>query len=92
MLAECKAVLEDNLKVSSEILDRFVAEAVISATDKMIIMHDLTHEGKVKRLLLKMDGHGDEAVVILIDCLKNSENRLEKDLGNTLATALANRE
>ena len=53
-----------------------------------MIEQDLTNEGKVKRLLLMMDGHGDKAVLILIDYLKSSENYLENQLGNKLQAEL----
>ena len=88
VLSECEMILENYLKVTSQLLDKFVAAEFMSAPDKKMIEQDLTNEGKVKRLLLMMDGHGDKAVLILIDYLKSSENDLENQLGNKLQAEL----
>ena len=92
MLSKLKIELDDNLKVSREMLDKFVSGEVISKGDKSKILRDDTPKGQAKRLLLQMDSHGDKAVKILIDFLESSDNRFDNQMGHILAAELAKRQ
>ena len=92
MLSKLKTRLEENLEVSSEMLDMFFTGEVISKDDKSTILQDVTSKGKAKRLLFQMDSHGDTAVEILIDFLESSDNRFDNQMGHSLAAELAKRQ
>ena len=85
LLAKCQTPLEDYLEVTDDMLNHFVSHMVISYDDRVVIRRDITAKGKVKRLLVKMDQHGNEAVKILIDYLKESTKSQDKELGKQLS-------
>ena len=92
MLSKLKTELEENLKVSTEMLDMFVSGEIISKGDKTIILRDVSPKGQAKRLLFQMDSHGDTAVKILIHYLEWSKHRFDNEMAQILATELANRQ
>ena len=85
LLAKCQTLLEENLEVTDAMLSSFVSGMVISHDDKTVIQEDITVKGKVKRLLVKMDQHGNEAVEILVDYLKESAKSKDNELGKELS-------
>ena len=91
-LSKLKTELEENLKVTTDMLDMFISGEVISNGDKIIILRDVTPKGQAKRLLFQMDSHGDTAVKILIDYLKCSENRYDLRMAQVLETELEKRQ
>ena len=91
VLAQTKEFLEEYLKISTELLDLLVIQAIISEDEKKLILRDVTDVGKVKRMLLYMDDRdGDLAVKILVDYLERSPNRMDNEIGKILVDILTN--